>query len=81
MNETDLRVAQVASCLEIGIRAVHYLIEKGHLAATRFGWAYVITEEALADYQAKKAAGQYAVGRPRKTVKEGGVTDDPRRTS
>ncbi len=70
MNKTDLTVKQVADRLNIGGRAVHYLIEKGHLIATRFGWAYVITEEALADYQKKKAAGQYAVGRPSEPVKE-----------
>jgi len=70
MNEDIFTTAQAAERLGICQRSVIYLITKGHLEASRFGWAYVITEEALADYLRRKAAGEVpSAGRPRKSQK------------
>jgi len=68
-----LTTAQTADRLGVCGRTVINLIEKGYIDAIRPAWAYFVTEEALADYQERKAAGLVpSVGRPRKPVKEGG---------
>ena len=62
-----MTTADVAARLNVTIRAVLFTITKGHLVASRHGRAYVITEDALDDYQRRKASGEVpGVGKPRK---------------
>jgi len=74
MNEHRLLpTAQVGERLGVCSRTVISLIEKGYIDAIRPAWAYFVTEEALDDYQRRKAAGLVpSVGRPRKPVKKRG---------
>ena len=67
MNNNDMTTAGVAARIGVTVRAVLFVITKGHLTASRHGRAYVITEANLAEYLRRKAAGEVpGVGRPRK---------------
>ena len=75
MTNNLLTTAQAAQRLGLQSRQVINLINNGHLKAIRPGNEYLITLEALADYQRRKARGLVpGVGRPRKAEETGGET-------
>jgi len=76
MTNNLLTTAQAGKRLGLSARQVinliHHSNPKARLFAIRFGWAFVITERSLADYQRRKALGLVpGVGRPRKAKKGG----------
>lgn len=72
-NVKLLTTKEAAGRLGVCSRTVINLIthpKENYLKGFKHGWAWCIPEDALADYQRRKAAGEApSVGRPRKPVK------------
>jgi hypothetical protein len=63
INPSDLFTKQqVARLAGVGPVQIWYDIKKGKLRATKVGYQWVITPEAVADYLARRRAGEFRVG-------------------
>jgi hypothetical protein len=68
INPNDfVTVPQAAKLANMAIPTIWTDIQKHKIEATLIGGRWLMTPSAVADYLARRAAGEFKVGRPRKT--------------